>query len=88
MNEPGYEEQAMTLSTGDIAVLYSDGVTEARDDSGDFFDDKRLVNHLARMHNLPAATVGRRLLSYVDVFVGDAPQTDDLSLIIIRRVGE
>jgi sigma-B regulation protein RsbU (phosphoserine phosphatase) len=88
VNSPGYVEQTMRLASGDVAVLYSDGVTEARDDAGDFFDEKRLISHLGRMHNLPAATVGRRLLSYVDVFVGDAPQTDDLSLIIIRRVGE
>lgn len=86
VRNPNYRDQTMRLEAGDLAVLYSDGVTEARDDDGDFFGEERLLSHLSRMHNLPAGTVGRRLLSYLDVFVGDAPQTDDTSLVVIRRV--
>jgi serine phosphatase RsbU (regulator of sigma subunit) len=88
VNDPVFKDQELRLSVGDVAVLYSDGVTEARDDEGDFFGDERFLAHLRRMHNLPAETVGRRILSYVDVFVGDAPQTDDLSIIIIRRTAD
>ncbi len=85
VNKPNFTQQRLEMEPGDLAVLYSDGVTEARDDAGDFFGEERLLAHLARMYNLPAATVGKRLLSYINVFVGDAPQTDDLSLVIIRR---
>lgn len=83
--DPQYRQQTMDLVAGDVAVFYSDGVTEARNEEGDFFGEERLLSHLGRMHNLPSETVGNRLLSYVDIFVTDAPQTDDLSLVVIRR---
>lgn len=85
VEKPVFADQILQLSPGDVAVLYSDGVTEARDGDGDFFGEERFVAHLRRMHDLPAETIGRRILTYVDVFVGDAPQADDLSLIVIRR---
>ncbi|MEZ4695399.1 MAG: PP2C family protein-serine/threonine phosphatase [Rhodothermales bacterium] len=85
MDDPGYVEHEIPLDPGDTLIVYSDGVSEARNEDGDFFTEERLMTLLTRLTNLDAGIIGNRILGYLDVFVGDARQTDDLSLIVLRR---
>ncbi|WP_298459842.1 PP2C family protein-serine/threonine phosphatase [uncultured Cellulomonas sp.] len=62
----GHEEVAVAeeqLEPGDCVVLYTDGITEARDDTGTFFGIDRLIGHLERSAaaDLPAPEMLRRL---------------------------
>ncbi len=82
-----YQEHHVHLDPGDLLVIYSDGLTEARDEEGEFFGERRLERLLGRVGGQSARDVGARLLRAVDHFVGDAPATDDLSLVILRRRG-
>jgi phosphoserine phosphatase RsbU/P len=74
-----------TLEVGDTLFAYTDGVTEARDSVGDFFTD-------ARMHKVLADPVesAQELLDRIDGavvgFVGAAEQSDDLTMLAMRRV--
>ena len=81
-----YEEIALSLNTGDLLVVYSDGVTEARNPTGDFFGDDRLQKLLLRYHELPVHELGHLLVERVDHFTAEAPRHDDLSLLLLRKV--
>lgn len=80
-----YAEDQVQLEPGDILVLYSDGLTEARNEEGEFFGDARLKRLIPRLRALSASTAGARLLAEIDDFVGDAIPSDDLSVIILKR---
>ncbi len=79
-------EQEITLRRGEALVAYSDGVTEARNLAGEFFGDRRLNEHLARLANCSAQELGEGILTAVAQFVGEARAHDDLSLVVVRRV--
>jgi len=80
-----YEEQSVGLGAGQTLVVYSDGVTEAMNESDAFFDDERLLDSLRETAGRPAAEVAHRLLGAVEVFVGEARWHDDVSLIVLKR---
>jgi sigma-B regulation protein RsbU (phosphoserine phosphatase) len=80
-----YEEQQFDLDPGDLLLVYSDGLTEARNEYGAFFGEERLNDLLCRMKGRSAQTAGQLLLRALDQFVGHAPTHDDLSLVVLRR---
>jgi len=83
-----YEEQQVQLEPGDGFVVYSDGVTEARNAEGAFFGEARLQDLIKRLRDRPAEEAVRALVGEVQSFTGEEPQSDDLSLVWIkRRVG-
>ena len=79
-------EQTFTVETGETILVYSDGVTEARNAAGEFFGDERLVALLPRLRGLPAHEAAGILLGEVRGFMGEERYADDLSLIVLRRV--
>jgi hypothetical protein len=81
-----YAEQHLELEPGDLAVLYSDGVTEAANREGAFFGEERLHEVLPSLRSSPAEEVGSRVLEEVGRFVGDHRASDDLSLIVLQRL--
>jgi sigma-B regulation protein RsbU (phosphoserine phosphatase) len=81
-----YTEQTAELNVNDLLVIYSDGLTEACNEEGEFFGDQMLFELLKRIGGLTAEKAGKKLLQENKIFVGEAPQNDDLSLAIIKRV--
>ena len=55
-------------------------------ESEDFFDDERLIAAVHQTAGLPAEATGRRVLDAVSAFVGEAAPSDDMSLIVVKRV--
>jgi serine phosphatase RsbU (regulator of sigma subunit) len=72
------------LSPGDLIVTTSDGVTEARNALGGLYGDPRLLSLLQGCSGQKADEVVRRILASVREFVGHAPQSDDITVTIIR----
>jgi sigma-B regulation protein RsbU (phosphoserine phosphatase) len=68
---------------GDAFVLYTDGVTEARNAHGDLFSDDRLRDAM-RGHRGSAESLAQRIVEAVQRFSGIDVQTDDLALMVIR----
>ncbi|MGD9899142.1 MAG: PP2C family protein-serine/threonine phosphatase [Calditrichaceae bacterium] len=85
MPDIDYNETILELQKGHSLLIYSDGVTEARNPEGEFYTEQRLFKILTSMTGLSAKDIGERLTSEIDRFVGDAPANDDLSLIILKR---
>jgi serine phosphatase RsbU (regulator of sigma subunit) len=85
LSDASYEERTLELQPGDLLLVYSDGLTEAMNDRGDFFGEKRLAVLLTRLRVLSAETAGTLLLAEVDRFIGDEAPSDDLSLALLKR---
>jgi serine phosphatase RsbU (regulator of sigma subunit) len=72
------------VGPGDLIVTTSDGVTEARDVLGGLFGDARLLSLLEGCSGQTAEEVVRKILASIREFVGTAPQSDDLTVTIVR----
>jgi serine phosphatase RsbU (regulator of sigma subunit) len=80
--------RSIKLPVGSTLLLYTDGVTEARDPGGDFFqledtETKSLMKESASAQVL-CESLGRRLLD----FQGGAPQADDITLLAVKALKE
>lgn len=83
--EATYEQVSFTLEPGDTLVLCTDGVLEATDVHGVQFGVERFEGSIAN-GEWTARGVAERLLDDLRTHVGDAPQYDDLTLIVCSRV--
>jgi phosphoserine phosphatase RsbU/P len=80
-----YKENSLELGSGEFFFAYSDGLTEARNESGFFYGTERLLSFLQCLENKNARKIGEAVISDVDKFVGDGRVSDDLSLLIVKR---
>jgi serine phosphatase RsbU (regulator of sigma subunit) len=85
MKNVSYSENVLELNSGDFFFAYSDGLTEARNESGFFYGTERLKNLLAHPKNCNAKEIGDAVIADLDKFVGDNSNNDDLSLLIVKR---
>jgi phosphoserine phosphatase RsbU/P len=74
-----------SLGPGDVLVLYSDGITEAENKQGIFFDEAGLVDVINRHWWEDAATLGKAIVTSVQAHAADTRLADDLTVLAIRR---
>jgi len=84
--EAGYECGALTLEPGDLLVVFTDGVVDAENTRGEEYDESRLMALCQSSAAGSAADILATLMSSVAAFVGAAPQRDDLTCLILRRM--
>jgi len=79
-----FEEKSVRLDPGDILLLYTDGIVEAQNATGEFFGIDRIcrILHLRR-DDTPDAIVSA-LFEKLDEFLGDAPPHDDITLVALK----
>jgi sigma-B regulation protein RsbU (phosphoserine phosphatase) len=82
-----YAEGRAKLSAGDTLLLYTDGISEAMDREGREFTEARLIGSLSESHRQSVEIVMSTLIDAVSRFVGDAPQSDDITCLIVRYKG-
>ena len=82
-----FEEGEITLAPGDTLVLYTDGVTEAMDTEKEEFGMERLRAVFAGGQPESAKTANEAVFAAVREFVGDAPQSDDITCLTLKRGG-
>ncbi len=80
-----WQQKVVKFSPGDALVLYTDGITEARNQQGEFFGEQRLLNVLRASIGLPAQKIQQALLDEVMRFSAGAPKDDDIALIVLAR---
>jgi sigma-B regulation protein RsbU (phosphoserine phosphatase) len=81
-----YEQAEVVLEPGDCLLLYTDGVTEARNPNGDEFEDQRLLTAIRRLMGCPANGIVQGLLAGIDSFAAGADQHDDITVIAAVRL--
>ena len=86
MPDVTFEDQRVAIGRGDLLVVYSDGVSEAMNEAGEFFGDDRLHALTAETRVMTAPDAGRHILNGLASFVGEAEQSDDVSLMVLRRL--
>ncbi len=72
------------LDAGDILLLFSDGLTEAQNFRNDLFGESRLTDVAKECSKLAASEVSEKILGAVRAFVGNAPPSDDMTLVVLR----
>jgi serine phosphatase RsbU (regulator of sigma subunit) len=78
------EEQEIRLQTGDVIVLYTDGITEAMNAAQDLFGESRLSRIVAEHGHLASGELRERILREIEAFVGSADQHDDMTMILMK----
>ncbi len=81
-----YQEHHVRLEEGDTLVIYSDGVTEAENPRRDEFEVEGLVQSVIANRHLPAEKIIEEVNRAVAEFTAGAPQSDDITLVVARRV--
>jgi sigma-B regulation protein RsbU (phosphoserine phosphatase) len=84
MDDAEYGENTVSLSPGDVIVLYTDGVTEAINETDEMFETDRLKETIRAHHSSPADTIADQIIREVFAFSGTQPQFDDITLMVVR----
>ncbi len=66
-------------------MLFSDGVADAQNDDGEEFGDERLLQIVRASRDQPPEALVQRVFDAIDRFAGDAPQFDDITILVLRR---
>lgn len=77
-----YRANEMTLNKGDRIFLYTDGVTEATDKNEALYGEDRLLSYIEKNKELKAEALLSGLKEDIDLFAGEAPQFDDITMLI------
>lgn len=79
-----YEMKTMQLQPGDKVLLFSDGVTEAANAKGEFFEKKVLQEFLSAQAGAGYAELHRKLIDAVEDFSEDSEQRDDITTLVFE----
>ena len=77
-----YRMGEITFSKGDRLFLYTDGVTEATNTQNELYGEDRLIEFMNKNLSLEATELLPELKGDIDEFVGEAPQFDDITMLI------
>lgn len=83
--ETSYAEKEITFEPEDLLVIYSDGVTEAMNNKEQQFDQQRLAACVEKHREASPKELIEHIVTAVHDHTGNAPQTDDITLLVIRR---
>jgi len=82
-----YKEYEICLEQGGTLFVYSDGAPEATNASDELFGTDRMLEALNRDPDLQPEELCKALDEAINVFVGEAPQFDDLTMLCVRYNG-
>jgi sigma-B regulation protein RsbU (phosphoserine phosphatase) len=77
-------EETIPLQPGDLYLLFTDGISEAMNAHDDLFGESRLGRLVESHAGLPSEELRERVLREIAAFVGDAPQHDDMTMILLK----
>ncbi len=84
IDSPDFTTESLVLQRDDLILFYTDGVTEAFNNSGEEFSEDRLENALTKLMDLPVEKIVSGILENVLLFSGEAPQSDDITVLALR----
>ncbi len=76
-----YEEEELTLEPGDGIFLYTDGVTEAKNEEDEFYGEERLLKLLSGLKSYTSREIVETIGSEISIFRGKAVQFDDITML-------
>ncbi len=83
-----FEDEKISVKKNDVIVIYSDGISEAMNESEEEYGEERLTELISNHIEESPDKIIENILSDVEMFVGKASQWDDMTLMIIKRDAE
>lgn len=83
-----YDMNTIQLNPGDTIVTFTDGVTEAEDEDGSFFDEERVITYLKKQPGKSLDSLVKGLFLEVMKFTGAADQSDDITVLSVQYAPE
>jgi len=81
-----YEAGEARMEPGDTLVLFTDGIVEREDASGEFYGLERLRRLLPGLRDRSAKRTAAAILDDVNAFAAGKPAQDDMTLLVVRKL--
>ena len=78
-------QEEISIYPGDVLILYTDGIPDAQNSQGNFFEEENLIETAQSHLGMAAHEIQSVILEKVQNFVGDVPQFDDITLMVLVR---
>jgi sigma-B regulation protein RsbU (phosphoserine phosphatase) len=78
-------QSSVQLNPGDVLAIYTDGVSEAMNLQDEEFGIERLGEVMQKLRDESAETLVEGIFQAIEYHVGDAPQHDDITLMVLKR---
>jgi phosphoserine phosphatase RsbU/P len=83
-----YEEECVALAPGDTIAIVSDGVTEAMSPQDELFGEQRLLDVLLKNRADNPNSLLQQIRDALAAHTSDAPQSDDITIVIVKRLAD
>ena len=83
-DDPPLVDEEIVLKKGESITLYTDGITEARNDKGEFYGENRLLETFNKKEQFSIDELHEDLKEDIASFVKDAPQSDDITIVTLK----
>ena len=84
MPDVTYQSGTVTLAPGDWLVIFTDGLVEAENARADDYGEGRLLTAIEAAKSFSPAELLKRLMTELDLFVGNTPQHDDVTCMLLK----
>jgi sigma-B regulation protein RsbU (phosphoserine phosphatase) len=84
--EVTYQSASVTLLSGDLLICFTDGISEAMDLAEEEWGEERMLAAVKNTANATADEVLHEIFQAADEFTGEAPQHDDMTIVIVRAL--
>jgi len=81
-----YKMEKLKLGIGDIALLFTDGITESRNKNNEEFEEQRLIQLLKKNSKIGAQDLMEKINQELEEFTFGTEQMDDQTIVVIKRV--
>jgi sigma-B regulation protein RsbU (phosphoserine phosphatase) len=86
LDDAAYTQEDVQIVPGDVLILYTDGITEAENADLEMFGQNRLERIILASDRVSANGLCQEILTAVRTFTGDHPQSDDITLMVVRSL--
>ena len=76
----------VSLNSGDVMLIGTDGIWEAHNDYGEMYGKGRLYEAIKKYKDLPAQEIANNILNDVETFYDNHPRMDDITMIVVKRL--
>ena len=85
LDDFAFAQDRAIIREGGVLVIFSDGVSEALDATDGEFGEERLIDIVREQRAAPADAIQYAILEAVRRHVGTTPQSDDITLVVVKR---
>ena len=83
-----YQQGCVSFASGDLLIAYTDGISEAMNNTDEEWGEESLIETVKTCDALSAQNILQRVIAAADEFVAGAKQHDDMTLVVLKVVGE